>query len=273
MKKIIVLNEALKFRPETLDLAAFIARLSKSKVVGLFFEGNNIETSPSVKSFGGQLYVEEIIAHDEEQAKITSDQFKNGCIQREVDCIVRHSNDELLINETRYADLLVIPAAISHAGDNDIPSKLLLKMLHDAECPVIVAPEYFQIPEEIVFAYDGSRSAAFAIKQFYYQLPELADKKITILHVNTDSEYSDQYEGNDHFVEWLDLHFQNVSFHESNGDVREGLFKYFIEYNQQKNKLLVIGSFGRNMLSSFFKKSAADLVLKAIDAPVFIAHY
>ena len=69
------------------------------------------------------------------------------------------------------------------------------------------------------------------------------------------------------------MHFSKVSFLELTGEAREVLFEYLMTHNEQKNKLLVTGAFGRNYLSTFFKPGAAELVLKAVDIPIFIAHH
>ncbi|MFD2872923.1 hypothetical protein ACFS5N_10625 [Mucilaginibacter ximonensis] len=51
------------------------------------------------------------------------------------------------------------------------------KILNSAECPVIIAPHHTQPINKVLFAFDGSSSALFSIKQFTYLLPELSDAK------------------------------------------------------------------------------------------------
>src|SRR6185312_1253519 len=86
--------------------------------------------------------------------------------------------------ECRYADLLIIDPAISFTEDKNIPTKFVLQLLKQAECPVLIAPEEYNEIEEIVLAYDESKSSVFAIKQFYYHMPELVNKKMTVLHID-----------------------------------------------------------------------------------------
>ena len=282
MKKIALLIDALNVKPETLDFAAYIAKLGKSKIVGVFIEEYQLDIHPTIKSFGGPVYVEEVTLSAEErkenEVEISKniDLFKEGCAQREVSAIVHHHKGNALknaIHETRYADLVIIDPAISFTNDTNIPSKFAIALFSHAECPILIAPEYFEQINEVVLTYNGSRSSVFAIKQFYYQLPELGDKKIIILQINETDHTDGHKDEKAQFKEWLEMHFSKISFLEITGDAREELFKYFMEHNESNNKLLVTGAFGRTALSSFFKRSTADLVLKAVDIPIFITHH
>ncbi len=281
MEKILLLVDALNFKGETLDFAAYISKSGKAKIVGIFVENQVLETAPSVKTIGGTAYVEEIVLDTEEQKRQNEllqkniAAFKSGCIQREVMAVVHQDPGdpfERIIEESRYADLIIADPSFSFDGDTMVPSEFIMEILGKAECPVLIAPEDFETIDEIVMAYDGSRSAAFAIRQFYYQLPKFSDKRMTVLHIHKNEIKKDSKE-NALLKEWLDMHFSKVSFLELTGDVREVLFEYFMTHSQQNNKLLVTGAFGRNFISTFFKPSAAELVLKAIDIPIFITHH
>jgi len=282
MEKILLLVNALNFKAETLDFASDIAKLNRSKLVGVFMEDHNLDTVPSVKTVGGTAFVEEITVGVEEQKKQSNIIQKNiatfigGCIQREVLSIVhRNSGNPLdrVIEETRYADLVIVDPSFSFSSEGKIPSKFVLELLGRAECPVLIAPEYYEELEEVVLAYDDSRSSVFAIKQFCYQMPKLAEKRIVVLHICKESSQHSIADEKAHFKEWLEMHFSNGSFLELTGEARDVLFEYFMLHNNNNNKMLVTGAYGRNYLSTFFKPSAADLVLKAVDIPIFITHH
>ncbi len=282
MEKILVPANAQNYKPEILDFASYIAKLGKSKLVGVFIENKQLDTFPAIKSFGGTAYVEEIIQDPAEQKELMQRvennivAFKEGCAQREVTADAHYDAGDGLANviaESRYADLLILDPSLSmDKGDDRLPSDFVIDVLSKAECPVLVAPEHFEQIDEVVLAYDGSRSSVFAIKQLYYQLPRLADKRLVILHINKEKiEKWDKQHGQ--FREWLDMHFANVSFLELTGDARDIMFEYFMARSEQVNQLLVTGAFGRNFLSTFFKPGAAELVLKAVDIPIFVSHH
>jgi hypothetical protein len=64
------------------------------------------------------------------------------------------------------------------------PTELVKEILKETECHVIISPASFDGIAELIFAYDGSKSAAFAIKQFTYLFPEFTDRKAIVLRVN-----------------------------------------------------------------------------------------
>ena len=171
-----------------------------------------------------------------------------------------------IIRESLFADLLITDAGTSFLpGDQEgWPSKFVASLLAEAKCPVILAPFYFDGLNEIIFAYDGTDSSIFAIKQFTYLFPQLSETKITLLQVlsedETDITEKEKLKG------WLMMHYNAVHLESVNGQPDVELFKVFLT---RKNKLLVMGAYGRKM---FFKRSTAELVLKTSDVPLFITH-
>jgi len=279
MKKILLPATASGIKSEVLDFAAYIGKLQRSQLVGLFIEESG-EIAPSLHPFEGQIHVEtqRLAAGSNTQkpgqTSASIAMFRNGCMEREVHCHVHRAEGDTFANiiaESRYSDIMVLDASISVFGDDTIPSSLALDILHKAECPVLIAPEVFEEPNQVILAYDEGYSSAFAIKQFCLQLPALTAKNTIALHIHDNDGVSGS-PGIDSFREWISMHFSNISFIELHGDPREELFKYFLQNNPKNDKMLVAGAFGRSYLSSLFKPATADLVVKAIDMPIFITH-
>ena len=140
--------------------------------------------------------------------------------------------------------------------------------MEDSECPVIIAPEKFDAIDEIIFTYDGSASCVFAMKQFTYLFPELADKKVTIFHVNENGTWPDDEKKQ--LTSWVQNHFSAVGFDSRNGDPTYELLAYLF---LKKNIFIVMGAYGRSAFSRYFKHSTADILMKTITQPIFIAHH
>ena len=282
MKKIILLFDTTNLKSETMDFVAAIAKPGKSKIFGVMLEHHDLDTIPSVKTMGGQIYVEEI-TEDQAEHEIKKDLaeknirlFKDGCALREVSAQVHKYGGNVIenvIEESRYADLIILGPSTTFNNDKSTPSKFTLELLTKSECPILIAPGYFEQPNEVVFAYDGSKSSMFALKQFYYLLPQFADEKLVVLHVS-DFDKSSRIDKREQqiFNEWLEMKFSNIFYEELTGAARDALFTYFFEQENYFNKMLVTGAYGRSILSSFFKPSTADLLLKAVDIPMFITH-
>ncbi len=196
--------------------------------------------------------------------------FKEACTRRNVSSSIHYVKgvavDEI-IKESRFADLIITDGGISFSSNkiDGTPSPFVKDLLAAAECPVIISPFKFDEINEIIFTYDGSKSSVFAIKQFTYLFPQLDETKITLTQIAPDE--VNHLTENDKLKRWLMMHYNAVHFEILHGAADQELFKKLVA---KRNKFLVMGAYGRKMLLSH---STADLVLKSIDIPVFIAHH
>jgi hypothetical protein len=164
---------------------------------------------------------------------------------------------EVLVKESRFADLILVSA--------DFP--YLREALHDAECPVMVVPENFSVPEHLFMAYDGGRESLYAIKQFCYLFPGLTDLPTEILYVRDD--VTDNIPDLASLQEFSRLKFNSMSFSKLHFPARE----YFATWiSEKKHVLLASGSYGRSAVSYLGKRSFVEDIIHARQLPVFIAH-
>ncbi len=277
MKKILLVLDAAHIDTEIIHFACNYATLSHSTVTGLFF-GNYEEEVPEIKMEFGAPYIEEPpvysigpnITLQQLEDHITL--FKRTCAVRGVRCQVQFNNTsygaEYIIEESRFSDLLIIKASATRERKlKDTPTPFVKDVLAAAECPVLVAPNNLAEIKEIVFAYDGSRSAVFAIKQFTYLFPELAEKKAIVLQVNKDDEMP--VTGQEHLGKWLRLHYSSIGFKVLQGKATEELLAFL---RDRQHTMVVMGAYGRNGLSELVKPATASPLLKSIDLPFFITH-
>lgn len=278
MEKILLAIDALEPNENALKFACYLGHLTKSKITAVFLENLLDEVRPVQKDLQGRAIIfadrEDAAANITKRARIEQNisTFKDQCLNSGVSFII-HRDRGLpahdLIKESRFADVLVMDAGTSfNKRFEDSPTGFVRDILQKAECPVIISPERFEELNEVIFAYDGSASAVFAIKQFTYLFSQLQDKKIIILQVNDTGEWQDPDKHK--FNEWLKDHYTNLHFEAVKGKIDERLFKYI--FNRQ-NMFLVMGSYGRNALSRFFAGSHADPLIRAITQPIFIAHF
>jgi nucleotide-binding universal stress UspA family protein len=278
MQKILLAIDAINPDRNTFEFACFLGRLTKSKVTGVFLENIQDEQRPVLKETHVMPVMDwEIDENSEEhQAKMKIIEgniasFKEGSICQGVKYQLHRDRGipvHELVEESRFADLLVIDAETSfNRRFEGTPTEFVRDILKKAECPVIIAPESFEAIDEIVVAYNGSSSAVFALKQFTYLFPQLNTKKITILQVTESGEWhgTDKYK----LLEWLKDHYTDFHLEVQKGDTDSRLFDYLFK---KTNSLLVIGAYGRNELSRFLKRSHADILIKTVTQPIFIAH-
>jgi hypothetical protein len=207
----------------------------------------------------------EVIAHHKAQ-------FARHCEQHHIPYSLHSNNSEwnkdLLIRESRFADLILISGECFYAeADNNQPNQYLRQALHNAECPVLVIPEDFTAIQHLYMAYDGSRESIYAIKQFCYLFPSLIDLPTEIVYIHKDDDPSiPELESLQQYTRLkLDcMNFTKLHFNAADH------FAAWI--GGKKNVLLVTGSFGRTSLSYIGKRSFARDVIHDHQVPVFIAH-
>lgn len=276
MEKILLVINARSPDVFSIDFACRIANLAQTKLTGLFIENLYFEYIP-VDALEGPSYFNTVSKITNTMVAVDTDQsirlFKEECLRKGIKPEVYVDKGEPIqeiIFESRFSDLLIIDPELSfYNREEPLPSHFVKEILARAECPVLLAPEKFENIEEIVFCYDGSASAVFAIKQLTYLLPEMQDRKVMLLEVSTKSE-QEFTEGHRRMMDWLRSHYHSVYYHSLKGDVKDELFHYFFK---REKILIVIGAYGRSMLSNFFRKSSADVLIRTVDMPIFITHH
>ena len=279
MEKILLAINPAQVNVNTIDFACYIANLTRSRLIAIFLENLEGEEVPAIKAFHGGVYVESVLRSDlptntehlnqwEQNVRV----FETACKNRGVtSCIHRDKGAPTaeVVFESRFADLLIIDAQMSFGDKPEgLPTPFVKEVLTKSECPVVIAPFSFYGIDEIVFAYDGSASSLFAMKQFSYLLPQFSDKRVTVLEVQENGSLPSI--DNHRVRELLQMHYGGIAFQFLRGKASDELFGHLIS---RKDIFLVMGAFGRNMLSAFFKRSTAELLLQTVNVPVFIAHH
>jgi nucleotide-binding universal stress UspA family protein len=224
-----------------------------------------LSTSGSIKLYG--LFLQQGAVPVEESKKAFLDYHKNLGSRMAAETVDAFTKEQI-IEETRFADAIIISAETSFNGSpQSVPSALAEFILKKSECPVIVAPTSADPVREVVFAYDGSASSVFAVREFTRVFPQFEDARVTFLEVAMDD--SGAITNQKKITDYLKLHYSSIGYRVLHGKPEDELFSYFLE---KKNTFLVLGAFGRSPVSSFIHRSAASLLLKTTTLPLFITH-
>ena len=169
--------------------------------------------------------------------------------------------------ECRFADLVIVNAGLSfHESEEESPSRFVMELLPEIECPVLVMPDDEQEIREIYFTYNGGYSSVFAIRQMIYLFPHFKRLPVTVLYVE---EGKDRIPFERSLKEFLYSHFESVTIKLLRGDTASALMD---ELMAKKDIMVTFGAFGRNKMSRFFKHSNAEGILQVINIPAFITH-
>lgn len=277
MKKIMIAIDAEKLDPQSLAFGCYLAALTGSELTGVFLENLPAENKPGLKFAYGGTYVETIDPAESPETEFNRKtgsenirQFKAYCEAQEVPSRVHRDQGvpgQELITESRYADAIITAPNLFASSPLELPSALVRDLLAQSECPVIIAAHHSGPIENILFAYDGSASSVFAIKQFNHLFPELRDAEITVLQADEHAAFSEEQK--EKIYEYLRAHYHRINFKDLHGKPEDELFDYTLRLD---NACLVMGAFGRSWLSRLFRPSTADLLIKINNLPVFITH-
>lgn len=276
MKKIFLLLNGDNTE-NTIHYGCHLASLTKARLVGIFPAKLDYDYAPALQTMYGMTYVESVVAADlagqhqiEQEIARDVSLFRQICESKGIRagiCRYTHLTAPELAEESRFADLIVVDGeAVKSSGQpRGHFSRELLAMM---KCPVIVTPSLFEPVEEVIFCYDSSPSALFAMKQFTYLFPDTENIRATVLTVTQqeDKELPEKTK----LRNWLSGYYDSSDFTILHGKTEEELFNYLMA---KKNVLLVMGAYGRSVLSRFFHHSRADMLIAQPQCPVFITHH
>jgi len=265
MRKILLATNAHDIKTSAVDFGCYVANLTSSPLTGILLEhAHEPELATTLVMPGDKEFETAIPVNIATGVNV----FCNRCLHDDARHSVQHVKGNPLhemIKESLYADVIIADGNTSFNERDGWPSTFVGDLLENAKCPVIISPFDFDEINEVVFAYDGTDSSVFAMKQFIYLFPELSDVKITLLQVLKDED-ADITE-KDKLKQLLMMHYSAVHYDTLHGNADMELFKKFLA---QRNKILVMGAYGRK---KFLGRSTADILLKTLNIPIFIAHY
>ena len=275
MEKIVVVCDSHKIDMSTIDFGCYLSKLTHSSLSGILLD-NTIQDIIAEKTHMPHYATAEKsrtgdpVVMDSDQAMIYfMEQSRKRGVHSDV-VVSKGAPSETVLYESRFADLLVVAPDLTFLGDaDDLPSSFVKHLLVKSECPVILAPHSFEKIDQITFCYDGTASSLFSIKQFTYLFPQFKNMPVMLLEVR-DSVIREADEGHTRTLSWLKAHYDHVNFHFLQGRVNEELLIYFMD---KKDVFIVMGAFGRNLVSILFRKSTSEKVIQSADLPLFIAHH
>jgi len=272
MLKIIIAFDGQHFAEGALSMARWLNDRNPVLVTGIFLSPVDYREIIGYSGMGmGAPVFTMPIDTDDAQVNETMQKFSDYCTRHELEYTMHKDTDLFaigeLIQETRFADCLIISSELFYENINkDQPNEYLRKTLHESECPVLLVPEKFNVPESVLLSYDGKASSVYAIKQFAYLFPDCCNMG-TLMFNTGDDKNTMPYE--DLIEELVGRHYQPITVEKITGDSKDRMASWMAG---KTNAILVSGAFGRGELSTLLKKSFVTDVIKEHRIPVFVAH-
>ena len=277
MKKFIVAFDGLRFSESVRDYAVQLARQSSAHLVGVFLDDfmrhsykiyDLITKNESYEARQTQLEEK-----DRYTRKLAVDSFESACQDAGLNYSVHHDRSvaiQELVHESIFADLLMIDISETLSAYPDkVPTKFVRDLLTQVQCPVIIVPQLFKPINKLVLFYDGEPSSVHAIKMFSYTLASLKQQPTELVAIK-DTDESRHLPDNKLMKEFMKRHFPNASYTVLNGPPESTSVEFLKA--QTGNPLIILGAYGRGMVSRWFSPSMGDTLMKNLRFPLFIAH-
>jgi nucleotide-binding universal stress UspA family protein len=271
MKKVLFAADGKNFSEGAFEFVRRLNALAPITLTGVFLAEVNLSEywNYTIASQTG-VYMPEKEGGTSGEMDASIARFRSLCADNQITSMVHYGLEEealqTLAIESRFTDLLVIGSQTFYEDMGGLPNAYLKEVLRHAECPVLLIPEKSSFPDSILFCYDGSASAMFAIRQFAYIFPELIDKPVSILYLgDREGEPAPNQEA---LMELMKRHFKNVKLLSLGENLKQAL-RWL---NERENPLVVAGSYGRSSLSRMFSNSFVTILIHQHKIPLFIAH-
>ncbi len=277
MKKIIAAFDGLKYSESAQNYAIHIAKQANTHLVGVFLD-DALYTSYKVYD----LIVQEGFSNDKLQQFEAKDKairdasaihFEKACQHAGLEFSIHHDRQialQALKHESMYADLAIISGSetLTHYAEK-LPTRFIRDFLSDVQCPVIVAPQKYLPIQKVVLLYDGQPSSMHAIKMFSYLLPQLKHLLIEVVTVNPVNATL-HLPDNKLMKEFMKRHYPKAIFTVLKGWAEIEVVKHLKQ--AKEHAIVILGAYRRGDLSRWFRESMADVLMKEIKLPLFIAH-
>lgn len=277
MKKIVAAFDGLQYSESTRDYAISFTQTSDAHLVGLFMDDSSY-TSYKIyelveKGDVSQEKLKKLDAGDKNKRLAATQDFTESCSKAGLEFSIRHDK-RIAINELKhesiYADMLIVDSkeTLTHYSEKP-PTRFIRDLLTDAQCPVMVVPAKYKPVKKVILLYDGEPSSVHAIKMFSYLLPSLKQLETEVISVNPVNS-SLHIKDNKLIREFMKRHFPQASFKVMKGLAENEIVSHLKE--QKIHTLVVLGAYRRGAVSRWFRESMADILMKELKFPLFVAH-
>ena len=277
MKKFLAVFDGYKLSESTLAYAQELTAAADAHLVGVFLDEFIYRTYNVGKIYKTYEKPEKVIKQLDGKDKMKRDeavgQFQKSCEKAKINFSI-HRDKNIALQELKlesmFADMIFIS---EHETFNRYkqksPTRFMKELLADVQCPVLVVPANYKPIDKIVLLYDGGTSSVYAVKMFSYLLNQFKGVPVEVFTVkdrNKDLHLPD----NKLMREFIKQHFPTATYTVVKGDPEEQIAAWL--QNHKENELVVLGAYSRSELSRWFKTSMADILMRDLNTPLFIAH-
>ena len=277
MKKFLAVFDGYKMSKSTMEYAIQLTQAANAHLVGVFLDEfiyrrySVYKVVTTYKNY--EAVMKQLDAKDKKKRDQAVQQFQIACGKVNIHFSINRDTStaiQELKHESMFADLIILNEYETFTKYKEqLPTRFIKDLLGDVQCPVLVVPNVFKQVDKIVLLYDGRPSALYALKMFSYLFGNFQDLPVEVYTVN-DRMDNHRLPDNKLMREFIKNHFPKATYTIAQGYAEEQILGYL--RNHKENELVVLGAYRRSELSRWFKISMADILMKELDTPLFIAH-
>lgn len=277
MIKFAVAIDGLKYSESAVQYAAFLSNEAQAHLVGIFLDDFSYHTYRISDLVKNKETVNEKLAVFENKDKVIREQavhnFEEVCRRFHLNFSVHHDRNIAiteLLHESVYTDLLIIDRkeTLTNYPEN-VPTRFIRDLLSEVQCPIVIVPKIYDPVKKIFLLYDGGPSSVYSIKMFSYLFPSFKNVTAEVISVNAPDQ-SLHLPDIRLMKEFMKRHFPDAAYKVMQDSPEKEILHYLKE--QKESGMVVLGAYDRGMVSRWFKHSMADVLMKEIRFPLFIAH-
>ena len=279
MNNFLAVFDGYNLQESTLQYAIQVAKDTNAHVTGVFLDEflyHTYDVSDIVHHHKNyNAVIKDLDAADKAKRDAAAHQFQRACEAAHVHFSI-HRNKSIALQELKkeslFADLIIINENETFNNNKEAsPTRFIKELLEDVHCPVLVIPAEYKSIDKVVLLYDGEPSSLYAIKMYSYLLGTMKQLPLEVLTVKEELIPVLRLPENELMREFVKRHFSGAQYTIVKGNTEEQVVKHMKVYGE--NELVVLGAYGRNALSRWFKTSLGDILLRDLNTPLFIAHH
>jgi nucleotide-binding universal stress UspA family protein len=279
MKKFLVVFDGYKMSESSMNYAIQLTQFENAHLVGVFLDEIIYHTYSVYKVMTStsdyQKKLEELDEKDQKKRDDAVLSFRKACELAKINfSIHRDTNIAFpeLKHESIFADLVIINEYETFSRIKEsLPTSFIKDLLGDVQCPVLVTPAAFKKIDRIVLLYDGKPYALHAVKMFSYVLGCMRRLPVEIITVKDEKKVGRHLPDKRLMKEFIKRHFENVKYTVLKGTPEQQIVEYL--RSSAQNVLVVLGAYQRSDISRWFKVSMADVLMEALEMPLFIGQH
>ena len=278
MKNFLAVFDGYKISKSTMDYSIQLTQAANAHLVGVFLDEFIYRSYSAFKVMTTNKNYDAVLKEWDEKDKKKRDaavlQFQKACEKANISFSIHRDQSiamQELKHESMFADLIIINEYETFTQFKEKPpTRFIKELLGDVQCPVLVVPNSFKPIDKIVLLYDGAPSAVYAVKMFSYLFGNLEDLPVEVYTVKEELKADLHLPDNKLMREFIKWHFPKATITVAKGNAEEKIQGHL--RHRKENELVVLGAYKRGELARWFKISMADILMKELDTPLFIAH-